>query len=180
MKKILLFAMGIVMLLAACSNNAETNATTGTKDSAATGMDEKEMKETRNRKTVSEIMDAFNAQDLEKGFSYFSPDVVEYFDGNAPPLKGADTVKKSNMQFFQSFSNLKGENIHIAADGDWVMVWATWSATWSKDFAGQKATGKSFKAQDVDVFKFDADGKIIEHHAIQPFSTITSQIGMKM
>jgi predicted ester cyclase len=45
---------------------------------------------------------------------------------------------------------------------------------------GMKATGKAFKIKDVDIFKFNDAGKIIEHRAVQSNETMARQLGMPM
>jgi hypothetical protein len=45
---------------------------------------------------------------------------------------------------------------------------------------GMKATGKSFKVNDVDIFKFNDAGKMIEHRNVQSNATVAAQVGMSM
>jgi hypothetical protein len=45
---------------------------------------------------------------------------------------------------------------------------------------GQKATDKPFRKKDVEIFRFNNDGKISEHHSVQSFCEVARQIGMKM
>jgi len=56
-----------------------------------------------------------------------------------------------------------------------VFVYADWSGSFKGDFMGLKTPGKSFKFKDVDIFKFDDEGKITEHRAVL-FSTFLKQI----
>ena len=67
-----------------------------------------------------------------------------------------------------------------SGDGDYVIVYGAWSGTWKNDMMGMKATGKSFKATDVDIFKFDNARKIIEHRGVQSLNELGREIGMKM
>ncbi len=43
-----------------------------------------------------------------------------------------------------------------------------------------KATGKSFKAKDVDIFTFNDAGKITEHRSVQSMATLMQQLGVPM
>ena len=45
---------------------------------------------------------------------------------------------------------------------------------------GMKATGKSFKYWDGDLFTFNSDGKITEHRGIQSSMVPMMQVGAKM
>jgi predicted ester cyclase len=58
------------------------------------------------------------------------------------------------------------------------MVYGEWSGTWKGDLMGMKATGKTFKINDVDIFKFNDAGKMIEHRSVQSGATLGAQIGM--
>ena len=72
------------------------------------------------------------------------------------------------------------ENLVAVADGDWVMLWGKWSGTWKADFMGQKATGKSFTKREVEIFRFNDEGKITEHHSVQSINEIAKQIGLQI
>lgn len=60
------------------------------------------------------------------------------------------------------------------------MVYGTWSGTWKGDLMGMKATVKSFKVKDVDIFKFNDAGKVIEHRDVQSMNELSRQLGVKM
>jgi predicted ester cyclase len=53
-----------------------------------------------------------------------------------------------------------------------VLVEGEWGGTFKKDLAGIKATGKPVKFKDVDIFKFNEDGKITEHRSVQNVGAI--------
>ena len=66
------------------------------------------------------------------------------------------------------------------ADGDKVIVYGEWSGTFKNDYMGMKATNKSFKINDVDIFTFNDDGKITSHRSIMPYSVSMQQVGARM
>lgn len=179
MKKTFLILAMASLTLVACNNEKKTDA-----DDKMMS-DEKmssspEDKEERNKKTALASVEAFSSNNLDAVLKDVTPDGVDYGDGNMKPLKGLDSIKTNIKAYMDAFSDLKGENLKAVADGEWVMVWGEWSGTWKNDFMGQKATGKSYKVKDVDVFKFNDEGKMTEHHNVQSWGTIASQIGMKM
>jgi hypothetical protein len=45
---------------------------------------------------------------------------------------------------------------------------------------GMKPTNKSYKVKDVDLFTFNNEGKITEHHSVQSMQTMMTQVGAKM
>ena len=79
-----------------------------------------------------------------------------------------------------AMSEYKGGNMWAIADGDQVAVFADWSGTFKTDFMGMPTTGKSFKMKDCDIFKFNSEGKIIEHRNVQSAGTMLSQMGIEM
>jgi predicted ester cyclase len=182
MKKIFLIFVATSLIFAGC-NSDKTSTTSDDKkmgdDKMSSGSTQEE-KEERNKKTAMASIEAFSAHDVDKTLKDISPDAVDYFDGSTPATKGMDSIKAQIKNYQDAFPNVKGEDFKYVADGDWVMVWGQWTGTWKNDFMGQKATGKSYKVQDVDIFKFNDEGKITEHHNIQPWSSIASQVGMKM
>jgi predicted ester cyclase len=82
--------------------------------------------------------------------------------------------------WLDAFPDYKGENLMAIADGDKVAVLRDWSGTFKKDFMGMKATGKIFKAKDVDIFTFNDAGKITKHRSVQSMTTLMQQLGVPM
>jgi predicted ester cyclase len=66
------------------------------------------------------------------------------------------------------------------SDSNHVAVYAVWTGTFKNALMGMKPTGKSFKVPDVDIFTFNADGKITEHRSVQSLGTILTQVGAQM
>jgi predicted ester cyclase len=175
MNKIILF-LATVFLFIACNDtrNESTVSTTGNADSAKV-----ESREERNKKTVMAAMAALNAHNADDLVSTMAPDAVDYGDGLEEPIKNLDTVKTMMGDFMKAFPDFKSDNLMYFADGDHVVVIGDWSGTFKNDLGKMKATGKSFKFKDADIFKLNDEGKIVEHRFIQPNATIFKQIGVK-
>jgi predicted ester cyclase len=177
MKKFFLSAFIAALLFTACNDAAKDDAA-GDNQSATASQDDKEE---RNKKTALASMEAINAtHNVDSILRDATPDAVDYGEGSMPPVKGIDSIKVGFQQFLNAFPDYKGENMQAVADGDYVYVSADWSGTFQKDMMGMKATGKSFKIKDVDIFKFNADGKIIEHRAIVPWGVVMQAVGAQM
>jgi predicted ester cyclase len=181
MKKIFIL-MAAVSLLNACNDkNADGSSTS--KDSSSMNsstMNDEESKEERNKQTALASFKGFSNRDIEVVLKDVDQDAIDYGDGSMEPVKGRDTVRKSMEAWFAAVPNLKADNVMAAADGDHVMVYSETSGTWKNDFMGMKATGKSFKVRDVDIFKFNDAGKIIEHRNVQANEFMAKQLGMPM
>jgi predicted ester cyclase len=177
MKHTLFISAAIALLAFASCNNATTSTEAPKTDSTAAKM---ENKAERNKKTIMGCMDGFNAHDIDKVMKDASPDMVDYGDGSMPSAKGIDSGKKMLGMLFNSFPDWKGENQMYFADGDNVAVVSDWSLTFKNDFMGMKATGKSTKFKDVDLFTFDNNGKVTSHRNIYPFGVALMQMGCDM
>lgn len=179
MKKMILMLAAATLTLAACNNDKTTDTDDKMDDKDKLGMSQED-KEERNKKTALASVEGVNAHDLNIVFKDVAPDAVDYFDGSMPPQKNLDSIKAGFSNFLSAYPDVKGENLKAVADGEWVMVWGEWSGTWKGDFMGQKATGKPYKIKDVDIFRFNDEGKITEHHSVQSWATQANQVGMKM
>jgi len=175
MKETFSILAGIVLFLASCNDGATTGGSVASLDSTAI---KKEEKEQRNKNAAMGNIEATQKLDAEQSFKDFAQDYIEYSDGTNPSLKGLDSNKAMFKAFLGSMENLKGSNIHAVADGDQVMVYGEWEGKFKSDYMGMKTAGKSFKFKDIDIFKFNDDGKIVEHRTVQNSLTIAAQMGL--
>jgi steroid delta-isomerase-like uncharacterized protein len=139
-----------------------------------------EDKEARNKKIVMASYDAMASHNVNDMLKDCAADCMDYGDGSMQPVKGKDSIAKMIQMWFNAFPDAKGDNLKYVADDDWVMVWGDWSGTFKNDFMGMKATNKSFKYKDVDIFKLNDDGKVIEHHNVQSPNTMMMMVGAQM
>ncbi len=175
-KMIVLLAVATALFTACETNTNKTEGGTGEGNMADTTM--AESKTERNKKVVMASMEAMMAKNVDEAFKNVAPDVVDYNDGSMPPMKGKDSIMNMIKGWMNAFPDNKGTDLKYVADGDWVMVWGEWSGTWKNDFMGAKATNKSYKMKDVDIFKLNDAGQIVEHHNVQSPNTMARQVGM--
>jgi predicted ester cyclase len=180
MKKVHLLAFATCLFFAACNDGTKTADTTPNDTTANSGKMTQEDKEERNKKIAMESVDAMNAHNVDQALSYATPDAVDYGDGSMEPVKNMDSVKNMIKGFIAAFPDYKGSDLVATADGDRVMVYGVWTGTFKNDYMGMKATGKSFKVNDVDIFTFNDDGKITSHRNIMPWMVSMQQVGAKM
>lgn len=177
MKKIFVIMAASLFVLSACSNDKKDEK--GDKEKMSGGT---ESQEEKNKATALASVNALIAGDYDAAVKDGPADgnVVDYGDGSMPPTKGVDSIKAFLKMWRGSMSEYKADNLWAIADGDHVAVFGDWSGTFNTDFMGMKVNGKSFKIKDVDLFKFNSEGKIIEHHNIQSSGTMMSQLGVEM
>ena len=180
MKNFLVVASTIFFI--ACTDAGEGSAKSerDTSSIASSNADSQESKEERNKQTAMNSIDGFTQGNVDVVLKDVDKDFVDYGEGSFPPVKGVDSARVGLQSWMNAFSNFKGTDLVAVADGDYVIIYGTWSGTWSKDFMGMKATNKSFKIKDADIFKFNDAGKIIEHRGVQSAKIMAEQVGMKM
>ena len=178
MKKFFLIAT-VVLVFVACNDNTASTASGTTTDSTTTSPEDKEE---RNKETALASLKAFSGTNVsaDSVFANADKDIIDYNTGEMPPSKGIDSSKAGLQSWLAAVPDYKGSDFMAVADGDYVMVYGTWTGTWKNDFMGMKATGKSFKVNDVDIFKFNDAGKMIEHRGVQSINEVARQIGMQM
>jgi predicted ester cyclase len=174
MKQLLAFIF-IVTLFLSC-NNATQPAPTITVDSVALA---KQEALTRNKNAALGFLEAINSKNLDAMVKDYAVDYVDYHDGGIPPSKGLDTLKRDLKDFITAFPDVKAENLVALAEGNQVAVFGEWSGTFKANLGKLKATGKSFKVKDADLFTFNDAGKITEHRAVQPAEALLSQVMKK-
>ena len=178
MKKIFLSITSGALLLAACNSDTTTTTSDDKMKSDSTMSSSKEDKEERNKKIVLESINAFSAHNVDDVLKNVAAESVDYGDGSFPPMKNVDSVRAGMKSYMTAFPDVKGENLTAVADGDWVVVWGDWSGTFKSDFMGMKATGKSFKYREADIFKLNDEGKITEHSSVQNIAAVLMAAGM--
>jgi predicted ester cyclase len=178
MKKMLFIAIAAIIFTACTNNTASTSSGTSTDSTSMS----QEAKEERNKETALAAQRSFEEgkANVDSIFQNAAPDLIDYNTGEMPATKGVDSTKAFLKELLIAFPDYRVTDVTAVADGDYVMVSGTWSGTWKNDFMGMKATGKSFKLKDVDIFKFNDEGKITEHHGIQSMNEMGRQIGMQM
>ena len=181
MKKVFLLLAVSAALLTACQTSPTKEGTeggdaVGSDTASAAGMTENN--EERNKKVIMASFDAMASHNVNDMLKDCSSDCVDYGDGSMPPVKGKDSIMKMINQWMNAFPDNKGNDLKFVADGDWVMVWGEWTGTFKSDFMGMKATNKSYKVKDVDIFKMNDAGQVIEHHNVQSPNTMMMQVGM--
>lgn len=169
-----------LLAIASCNESVQDDGAPDTKkDTTVAGMSVED-KEERNKKTALASINAITTRNVDEILKDATPNSIDYGEGSMPPAKGVDSIKVGLKSFLDAFPDYKGDNLEAVADGDYVYVSGDWSGTFKNDLMGMKATGKSFKVKDVDIFKFNDEGKITEHRAIVPISVVMEKVGAKM
>ena len=127
-------------------------------------------------KTAMASIEGFEKRDADQILKDATPDAVDYGNGEMPAVKGVDSIKAGLKSWLDALESVKGSNLVYVADGDYVLVYGDWEGKFKSDFMGMKTAGKSYKVKDVDILKFNDDGKVIEHRSVQSNQTVMSQL----
>ena len=176
--KMLLSSICIVLLIYGCNTKKDSAATKADKANFISKESTQEGKEERNKKIALLCIKSWSNGDVDEIVKHLSSNTVEFGDESSPPVSGIDSAKKFMQLWNSSVKDYKSNNELAVSEGDHVFVYAGWSGTFKNDFMGMKTSGKSFKFKDVDIFKFNDQGQIIEHRAVH-FSTVLKQLALQ-
>lgn len=178
--KQLLVISAVLFFMVSCENKSGNNTAAGPGDADSSKAEKVESKEDRNKKIVKDGMAALNDHDIEKLTAMMTDDAVDHGDGLGKKVKGRDSITSNMKMFLNSFPDFKADELRYFADGDHVVVIGEYSGTFKKDLGKIKATNKSFKFPDADIFTLNDEGKITSHRYIQPDASLFNQVGAKM
>ena len=178
MKRLLIIS-SIVLFFIACNNDAGNNTADAPEKTDSSKAEKTESKEDRNKKIIKDAMSALNDHDFDKLTSLMTEDAVDYGDGSGHVMKSRDSINAGMKVYFKAFPDFKASDVRYFADGDQVVVIAEYTGTFKNDLGKMKATGKSFKFPDADIFTLNDEGKITAHRFIQPESTMMQQVTSK-
>ena len=111
------------------------------------------------RRFYDEIM---NKGDLELLSSLLASDFQEHspLPNQRPGLEG---LKEGLSAFRKAFPDLHFIVDDLIAEGDKVVARVSYGGTQQGEFAGLPASGKEFNVMGIDIIRFNAEGKAVEH-----------------
>lgn len=148
----------------------------------AVAQNSKSSKEMRNKKTAMAAFNAMQEGDMDALFKHYHKQVA--WSGN-----GAEKLRPVQLDSFkmnttnyrngwkEAFPDDKQRLMAVAAEGDYVMAYLSSSGTWKNKYGIWEASGKPYSMNDVVVFKFNNEGKIIEQQHIMPQIAVMDQVG---
>lgn len=174
----LLTSLAVLTVFGAACNVGATNSVAPADSIKAAAASATAKLESYRAKAIASL-DGYNKHDANVICKDYAPDVVEYGDGRSTPTKGLDSNRKKLSEELASFPDYKGENFTTLAEGNKVVVFGDWSATFLKPMGKIKPTGKTWKVKDAVLFTFNDQGQIISRSYIQSDETVLAQLGLK-
>ncbi len=107
------------------------------------------------------IEEAWNQTNLEVVDEIFDRYVSHQPDGSTLE-RGPEDVKRFVGEFRAAFPDLRINIEEQIADGDKVVIRATFRGTHQREFRGMAPTGKEIEIKGVTIFRFSEEGKVVE------------------
>ncbi len=110
--------------------------------------------------------EAFNGRDLDLIEAITAPEFVNHnaLPGTPPGPEGQRQVVE---RLLEAFPDAHFEIKHLASDGDTVICIGTMSGTHEGTLLGVPATGRKVEWRQCHLYRFDENGRAIEHDAIR-------------
>jgi steroid delta-isomerase-like uncharacterized protein len=127
--------------------------------------------------TTRRMYELINAGDIDGFADLLADDFVEHEElpELAPSKDGVRTFFRMQLA---AFPDLRMEPEDIIVDGAKVAARVRYTGTQQGAFQGMPATGRSVDIQLVDIFAFDADGRVREHWGVLDQLTMLQQLGV--
>jgi len=116
--------------------------------------------EAKNADAAKAFYAAFEKKDDKTFLGAFADDVTHVDHTRHEDIKGKDGAKKWWAEIYKSFPDLKVTPTNTTAIGEYVISEVEVSGTFKGDYQGVKATNKPGKVHQVNIFKFNKDGKM--------------------
>lgn len=135
----------------------------------------------RNITNATRLIDeVINTGKLELCDRYLAADRIDYQDyGLAPGMaNGHEGFKRVLGGFVEAFPDLHLEVQFTVADDDRIMFFISTTGTHRGPFMGMAPTGKQFKVNGADIFRFNDEGKIAAHWGVFDTFGMLAQLGL--
>lgn len=135
----------------------------------------------RNIETAKKLIDeVINRGRLDLCERYLADDRVDHTDYGLPAgmADGHEGFRRVLGGFIQAFPDLRLEIQFVVADDQRVMFHISTTGTHKGPFMCMPPTGRSFRTNGVDIFRFNAEGKIAEHWGVFDLFGTLAQLGL--
>lgn len=130
----------------------------------------------RNREVVRRYQEASNRNDLAALDELVAADLISHnaAPGLPPGLEGGKMAHRATLA---AFPDLHYHIEDLIAEGDRVVMRFRLHCTHRGEFLGLAPTGKEVSLDGISIFRL-ADGKIVEHWAVQDGLSLMVQLGL--
>jgi steroid delta-isomerase-like uncharacterized protein len=122
----------------------------------------------------------FEERDLSDPYRFWTDDTVDHFVAAGETVRGAKPLTAWFQQLFDAVPDWSMQVDNVLDDGDRqaVVQWRGRGTFTGAPFLGIEATGRPVEIQGVDVFRFDAAGKVETNTVYYDGAEFARQVGM--
>lgn len=135
----------------------------------------------RNTENATKLIDeVINTGKLELCARFLAADRIDYQDYGLPPglANGHEGFNRVLGPFIDAFPDLHLEVQFTVADDERVTLYISTTGTHQGPFMGIAPTGKQFKVNGVDIFRFNDEGKVAAHWGVFDTFGMLAQLGI--
>ena len=135
----------------------------------------------RNTENAKKLIDeVINAGKLELCDRYLAADSIDYQDYGIPHelCNGHEGFQRVLGPFIEAFPDLHLAVQFTVADDDRILLYSSTTGTHRGSFMGMAPTGKQFKVNGVDIFRFNDEGKVSAHWGVFDTFGMLAQLGL--
>jgi len=135
----------------------------------------------RNKATIRRLFDeVINTGRLDLCPRYLADDRIDHQDYGLPPgaANGHAGFQRVLGEFLKAFPDLHLEIEFMIGEGDHLMAMVTTTGTHKGAFNGLPPTGRSFRVNSSDIFRFDEQGKVSDHWGVFDTFGMLAQLGL--
>ena len=129
----------------------------------------------KNKATSEQSYIFFNDNKLAEASKLYADD---YKSHNAKAIKGPEEVKADFIKFHTEWPDIKVTIEQIVAEGDWVTIRSTITATHTTVIMGVQPTQKKIAVTYWDIHHFNKDGLIAESWNMSDNAALMQQLGL--
>ena len=134
--------------------------------------------EAANRRTARRLVeDVFNARRLDGWDELFDAALVSHLPG-LPPDAGRDSLRGHAEVLLAAFPDLHYDIEAEVAQGDEVVFRLLGSGTHVGELFGAARSGQTIRWEEMHVFRFGAEARIVEHWGLQDVAAMMMQLGL--
>jgi predicted ester cyclase len=129
------------------------------------------------KKLIEEVI---NTGKLELCDRYLAADRIDHQDYGLPPgmANGHEGFKSVLGSFVEAFPDLYLEVQFTVADDDRIVLYVSTTGTHRGPFMGMAPTGKQFRVNGADIFRFNDEGKVAAHWGVFDTLGMLAQLGL--
>lgn len=132
----------------------------------------------RNVENTKKVLDLFCRKELAEAASYFAEDATLRNNVSPDVKRGRQAIYEHLVRWYSSFSDAAAHSMEFIDAGDTVIGMFHGEGTHTGPLGDFPATGKRYSIRYCEIYRFDAEGKIIANEAFYDSLSLLRQLGL--